>query len=142
MSDFRVRIRRSDYEAILNHARSSLPSESCGLLAGEDAETRGGVRVVEKVYPLSNVDKSSEHFTIDPKEQLAAVKDMRAIRLSPLGNFHSHPETPSRPSEEDIRLAHDPKASYMILSLAGEAPTLKSFHIESGAAYEEELEIV
>ena len=71
--------------------------------------------MVEKVYLLTNIDHSNEHFTLDPKEQLAAVKDMRANGLMPLGNWHSHPESPSRPSEEDKRLAYDSKASYMIL---------------------------
>ena len=44
---------------------------------------------------------------MDPKEQLKAIKDMRANGLTPLGNWHSHPETPARPSQEDIRLAYD-----------------------------------
>lgn len=73
---------------------------------------------------------------------LAAVKDMRASGLVPLGNWHSHPESPSRPSEEDKRLAYDSKASYMILSLmdAGN-PVLNSFHIEGNESTKEELVI-
>lgn len=72
---------------------------------------------------------------MDPKEQLAAVKDMRAEGLVPLGNWHSHPESPSRPSEEDKRLAYDSKASYMILSLMNaDEPVLNSFHIEGNVS--------
>ncbi|MDR1472161.1 MAG: M67 family metallopeptidase [Synergistaceae bacterium] len=136
---YAIRLKKSDYADILAHATNSLPNESCGLIAGR---TEGGVKIVERVYALSNADESGEHFTIDPREQLAAVKDMRARGVSPLGNFHSHPDTPARPSEEDIRLARDPSASYMILSLAEGAPTLKSFHIEGGAASPEEIVIV
>ncbi len=56
---------------------------------------------------------------------------MRANGLKPLGNWHSHPETPSRPSEEDKRLANDSRASYLILSLMDETqPVLNAFHIE------------
>ena len=56
---------------------------------------------------------------------------MRDEGLSPLGNWHSHPETPSRPSEEDKRLANDSRASYLILSLAEEDnPVLNAFHVE------------
>lgn len=78
--------------------------------------------------------------SIDPKEQLAAVKDMRANGLVPLGNWHSHPESPSRPSEEDKRLAYDSTASYMILSLMdNENPVLNSFHIEGTESEKEEL---
>jgi len=79
---------------------------------------------------------------MNPKEQFAAVKDMRNNGWELLGNFHSHPATPSRPSEEDIRLAFDPKASYLILSLKDDTPVLKSFNISSGQATQEELSIV
>jgi proteasome lid subunit RPN8/RPN11 len=78
---------------------------------------------------------------MDPKEQLAAIKDMRANGLKPLGNWHSHPESPSRPSEEDKKLAYDPKASYMILSLMAQNPVLNSFHIEDGVVEKEDLQI-
>ena len=89
---------------------------------------------------LTNIDKSNEHFSLDPKEQLASIKDMRANGLSPLGNWHSHPETPSRPSDEDKRLAYDSKASYLILSLMDrDNPVLNSFHIEGNSSTKEEL---
>ncbi|HWQ77591.1 MAG TPA: M67 family metallopeptidase [Anaerovoracaceae bacterium] len=124
-----VKLRQADYDAIVAHAQAVLPNEACGLVAGT---RKGEIKIVEKVYPLTNPDQSPEHFSIDPKEQLAAIKEMRAIGLVPLGNFHSHPATPARPSQEDIRLAYDPKAVYLILSLAGEAPVLKAFQIAGG----------
>lgn len=136
-----VKLSRADYEKMLEHARKELPSEACGLIAGIDDEN--GVRVVKKVYLLTNIDHSNEHFSLDPKEQLQAVKDMRANGLRPLGNWHSHPESPSRPSEEDKRLAYDSSASYMILSLMDDDnPVLNSFHVEGGESSKEDLEIV
>lgn len=130
---------KQQYREILEHSRNALPNEACGLLGGR---IENGVKYVEKVYLLRNVDESPEHFSMNPKEQFAAVKDMRNNGWELLGNFHSHPETPSRPSEEDIRLAFDPKASYLILSLKGDTPVLKSFNISSGQATLEELSIV
>lgn len=136
-----VKLSRADYEKMLEHARKELPNEACGLIAGIDDEN--GVRVVKKVYLLTNIDHSNEHFSLDPKEQLQAVKDMRANGLRPLGNWHSHPESPSRPSEEDKRLAYDSSASYMILSLMDDDnPVLNSFHVEGGESSKEDLEIV
>jgi len=134
-----VRLKQSDYEAIIAHARSGLPNESCGLIAGK---VDNDIKIIDKTYLLSNPDNSPEHFSIDPKEQLAAVKDMRLHGLSPLGNFHSHPATPARPSAEDIKLAYDPKASYLILSLAEETPVLKAFGIAGGEVTPQTLEIV
>ncbi len=55
--------------------RKKLPQEACGLIAGSDY---GDERVIEKVYYLTNIDASNEHFSLEPKEQLQAVKDMRA----------------------------------------------------------------
>ena len=54
-----------------------------------------------------------------------------------LGNFHSHPKTPARPSEEDKRLVFDTNLSYLILSLAQE-PTLKSFRFDNDKNISEE----
>ena len=134
----KVIIKRQDVEEMISHAREQLPNEACGLIAGSD---RGDERVIEKVYYLTNTDASNEHFSLDPKEQLQAVKDMRAKGLKPIGNWHSHPESPSRPSQEDKRLAYDSKASYLILSLMEEIPILHSFHVENGEAGKEILEI-
>lgn len=122
-----IRLKKEDYERIVAYCREGLPNESCGLLGG----TRDGdSHFIEKVYFLTNIDASREHFSMDPREQLAAVKDMRANGYELLGNFHSHPESPSRPSEEDKRLAYDSTMHYMILSLMDDAnPVLKSFHI-------------
>lgn len=129
----------SDYVKIVGHARSCLPEEACGLIGGI---VEGDDKVIKKVYLLENIDHTNEHFSMDPKEQLAAVKDMRALGLKPLGNWHSHPETPSRPSDEDKRLAYDKNASYMILSLMNnDEPVLNSFHIEGDAAEKENLVI-
>lgn len=134
-----IKLSKSDYNKILDHAIKDLPDEACGLIAGT---VEGEDKIIKKVYLLTNIDHSNEHFSLDPKEQLMAVKDMRQNGLVPLGNWHSHPESPSRPSEEDKRLAYDSKASYMILSLIDrENPVLNSFHIENNTSQKEELVI-
>ena len=126
----RITITKADFESIYTYALSELPDEACGLVAGTDLED--GTREIRKVYLLTNTDHTNEHFSIDPREQLRAVRDMRAQGLIPLGNWHSHPETPSRPSEEDKRLANDKKATYLILSLQErDKPVLNAFHIET-----------
>ena len=132
-----IKLSKADYNKIIAHAESKLPNEACGLIAGNiDGENKE----IKKVYFLTNTDHSNEHFSLDPREQLAAVKDMRKNGFVPLGNWHSHPESPSRPSDEDKRLAYDSKASYMILSLMDrENPVINSFKISSSQAEKEEL---
>lgn len=132
-----IRISKTFYNQIVEVAKSGRPEEICGLLGGVVNER---TKIVKEIYFLENIDHSNEHFSMNPKEQLEAVKDMRKKGLVPLGNFHSHPESPSRPSEEDKRLAYDKTASYMILSLQNiYEPVLKSFSIADGVSTEEDM---
>ena len=128
---------KTEYDRMVAEAKKRKPQEACGLVAGYRKDD--GEKVISRVYILRNTDESAVHFSLDPKEQLAAVKDMRAGGLSPLGNWHSHPETPSRPSDEDKRLAYDSRAVYLILSLAEKEPVLSVFLIEDGNARKEIL---
>lgn len=135
-----ITLTKEEYEKMVSHARARLPEEACGLIGGR--LTAEG-KEIKKVYLLTNTDHSAEHFSLDPAEQLAAVRDMRANGLKPLGNWHSHPATPSRPSQEDKRLAFDKSASYLILSLMErDSPVLNSFHIEGDLAEKENLVLV
>lgn len=123
-----LKLKKNHYDKMLAHCREGLPNESCGLLAGR---IDGDVKTIEKVYLMTNIDASNEHFSMDPREQLAAVKDARANGFQMIGNFHSHPESPSRPSEEDKRLAYDSSAEYLILSLQeSDHPVLRAFGID------------
>jgi len=121
-------------DAIIAHAQRDFPLEACGILGGANG-------VVTEQYPMANIDQSNEHFTLEPKEQFAVIKDLRAKGIEMLAIYHSHPETPARPSEEDIRLALTPNVSYVIVSLAGVTPDVKSYRIESGAVTPEPVKI-
>lgn len=127
---------RSLYGVILNHAFTGLPNEACGLLGGTgDGENA----VVTSVYTLCNVDNSPEHFSMDPAEQFGAVKEMRGQGMRLIGNFHSHPSSPSRMSDEDKRLAYDKSLRYLIVSLESrDEPVLKCFHIDDSTCVREE----
>ena len=127
-----ISLKRDVYNQIVAHAKADLPNEACGYLAGLDG-------IVTLGYQLTNIDHSPEHFSFDPAEQFKTVKDVRGKGLQILANYHSHPETPSRPSQEDIRLAFDPDISYIIISLAENEPVVKSFRIVNGAVTNEEL---
>lgn len=132
-------LKKEQKEFIISHARANLPDEACGLLGGTREKNEAKV---EKVYLLTNIDHSPEHFSMDTKEQFAAIKDMRKNGWQLLGNFHSHPASPSRPSDEDKKLAFDPEISYLILSLAEKEPVLKSFKIKNKLVQEEEIKIL
>jgi proteasome lid subunit RPN8/RPN11 len=121
---------------MVDQAKAEAPVEACGILAGK------GNRV-SRLYEMTNVDNSSEHFMMNPAEQFAVVKQMRSAETEMLAIYHSHPATPARPSEEDIRLALTPGATYVILSLEKpDEPYAKAFLIDDGVVSERELRIV
>ena len=129
------------FNEIVKHSEEGLPNEACGLLGGIIDDNNN--KIIKKVYLLENIDKSPEHFSMDIKEQFQVISDIRKNCWSLIGNFHSHPETPSRPSEEDIRLAFDPNLSYAILSLADRnSIVLNSFIIKDNIVSKEELTIL
>jgi proteasome lid subunit RPN8/RPN11 len=128
-----LKIPQTIYEDIIAHAKEGFPLEVCGILGGRDG-------VVSAIYRMTNTDASNEHFMMEPKEQFAVVKELRAKGLEMSAIYHSHPETPARPSEEDIRLALTPHVSYVIVSLAEQdRPVLKSFKIDGGTVQPEEV---
>lgn len=130
-----MRITKTVIREMLDHAKQESPLEACGYLA-----LKGGV--ITKTYPLTNIDKSSEHFSFDPKEQFQAVKEARAQGLEICAVYHSHPASPARPSQEDIKLAFDPQMSYFIVSLLENRQEIAAFSIKNGVITEINLEIV
>lgn len=79
-------------DELIAQARRDAPLETCGYLLGVDG-------VVTENYPMENIDHSSEHFSFSPKEQFAALRYARRCGLKILANWHSHPASPSRPSQ-------------------------------------------
>ena len=113
-------------DQMIAQAAAQAPIEACGILAGTDG-------TVVKLYEMTNADASADHFMMTPEEQFAVVKEMRSDGVQMLAVYHSHPETPARPSAEDIRLALTPGVVYVILSLQdSDNPVVKGFNIEAG----------
>jgi proteasome lid subunit RPN8/RPN11 len=130
-----LRIPRQLHDDLIAHAWEGFPLEVCGILGGREGS-------VERVFRMTNTDASNKHFMMDPREQFAVVKELRAAGLEMVAIYHSHPESPARPSEEDIRLAYTPGVSYVIISvMERERPVLRSFKIGNGAATEETVEL-
>jgi len=130
-----IQIPHSIVDGIVLQARAELPNEACGLLAGKG-------EVAQKRYGLTNADASPEHFTFLPTEQFQVLRSARAEGLDIIANYHSHPVTPARPSEEDIKLAFDPNILYIIVSLASAEPVVKAFQIRQGVVENVLVEIV
>ena len=118
------------YAKLVEHALRVAPLEACGILSGRDSEAQA-------YYEMTNADQSREHYSMVPQEQFKVIKAIRGAEQEMLAIFHSHPETPARPSQEDIRLAWTPNVVYVVASLQEpEAPVIKGFLIENATVME------
>jgi len=130
-----LKIKQNVIDKIIAHAKQDAPIEACGYLADKDG-------IIVKHFQLTNTDASKEQFSLDPREQFAAIRKMREEGLSVCAVYHSHPVSPARPSEEDIKLAYDPNLSYVIISLADGLENIRSFRIRKGEVSEEKVEVI
>lgn len=130
-----LNIKQQLLDEIIGHAEQDAPVEACGYLAGIDGH-------VKQVYRMTNADNSPEHYSFVPEEQFKAVKSFREEGLDLLGVYHSHPASPARMSQEDIRLAYDKNVSYVIVSLLEAKPVIKSFCFIGDRLQEEVISVV
>ena len=121
------------YDALVEHARSDVPYEVCGLLAGENG------RVV-KHYQIPNAARSMTYYSMDPKAMLHAMNEIDDNDWDLLAIYHSHTHTEAFPSSTDVQLAFYPEPTYLIISLQDDdAPVIRGFEIVDGAITEREL---
>ena len=87
-------------EAMAQHAASAYPYECCGFLLGE--ETAGKVTVLE-LLPVDNTHggERRRRFFIEPVSYMRAERTAIQKGLQLVGVYHSHPDHPAIPSEED-----------------------------------------
>ena len=113
---------------IRDQAQKEIPNEACGYLIGEGEKAHA-------VHKMRNADESPVHFSLDPEEQFEALRRAREMGKELIAVYHSHPVTPPRMSQEDIRLANDPGIVYLIYAVAtGE---LKGFAVTKEKAVTE-----
>lgn len=128
-----MRITRSHYEQMLEHAREEAPDECCGMIAGRDGEA-------VEVYRATNTEHSPLRFMIDPKEQLQIDREIEDAGLDLTAIYHSHTRTEPKPSQTDLTFAKLwPGVLWVIVGLAGAEPEVRLWRIEDGQATEAEL---
>lgn len=131
-----MKIPQSIINDMLAHAKEGYPHEVCGLITGKE-------NLPTRIFRMSNIDESSVSYMMDPAEQFRAFKEIRNEALELLAIYHSHPTSPSYPSQTDIRLAFYPEAVYIIVSLQKVGnPEVKGFRILDGRISDEVLEVI
>jgi len=144
-----LKIPQQILDEMIAHARELDPFECCGLLAGTNGAVTRQYRItntvakdaraleifdgadVKQLGHLSDAVKAEVAYFMDPREMLAAFKDMRQRNLELTVIYHSHTHSPAYPSTTDVGLAYYPEAAYLIVSLEQKtAPDLRAYWIK------------
>ena len=116
-----LRISQDDYDSIRAQAEQCYPNEGCGILLGNPAH---GNRNVSAIFPCDNAHPQPlRHYSIDPKQVIAAQKLARNQGVDIIGFYHSHPDHSAQYSETDLAEAHWFDCSYVITSVEKGTPT-------------------
>jgi [CysO sulfur-carrier protein]-S-L-cysteine hydrolase len=130
-----VRIAREVIDSVVAHARDEAPNECCGMLAADD-----GAAVT--VFPVTNIHASPLRYEMDPKEMYDALRTIEDRGLALGATYHSHTRSAPVPSQTDINLSTLwPETPLVIVGLAAEAPEIRAWRLEDGAAVELPLEV-
>jgi proteasome lid subunit RPN8/RPN11 len=120
-------------EEMIDHARTEIPNECCGLLAGKDG-------IILQLYRCDSAEKSPFRYYVDPKDQFRIMRELDQKEWDLIGIYHSHTHTEAYPSKTDLELAFYPEALYFIVSLQkADAPVIRAFRIVDGEIGEEEV---
>lgn len=122
----RIILNRGQADAIRAAALEAYPRECCGLLIGQ------GDTVVRIVPSSNSASDPARHFEIDPQTLFDHMRSARESSMEIVGHYHSHPNGRGEPSGEDLRMAHDPAAVWVIAAVAGRQVSLRAFLPEDG----------
>jgi proteasome lid subunit RPN8/RPN11 len=117
-----IQLHREHRREMLDHIRSCLPEEACGLLGGVGLE-------VQLVIPVENVLHSPVRYRMEPEAQVRELLSLEAKGLDLVGIYHSHPLGPSGFSVTDLSEAAYLEAAYLVWSPSGEGWDCRAFRI-------------
>ena len=112
-----IKIPKIIKDEIINNAKKNYPKECCGLLIGyiEDNKLICTVSISTK-----NIAANPYlFFEIDPQEIINIQKLYRKNKMSIIGHYHSHPDSPlgTKPSQRDIGSIHDANMCWVIVGI-------------------------
>jgi proteasome lid subunit RPN8/RPN11 len=121
-------------------AESAYPGECCGAILGQVVND---VSYVSQVIPLNNVheDGVSRRFRVDSKQLLEVERLARRLGAAVVGFYHSHPDSPAKPSQYDLEHAWE-AYSYLIMEVnSGKVSGYRSWTLdtERGSLVEEKV---
>jgi len=119
---------------IRRHGRESYPEECCGALIGRNGSVVEAMRL-----PNLMGEEARRYFLVGPVEYQVAEKRATEMGGKLMGFYHSHPDHPARPSQNDLEQAW-PTFLYVILAVQNGKPgTMTSWRLrEDRSAFDEQ----
>ena len=124
-----MRMTRSQWDALVEHARDEAPDECCGWARGRDD-------AIEDVFRAVGSETWRYGFRFGFKD-LTAVTDAEDEGYE-IWIYHSHPRSRAEPSQQDINDAPATSWRHLIISLEGD-PVVRAWRIDDGRVEEEEI---
>jgi proteasome lid subunit RPN8/RPN11 len=132
-----IQIEQPAFKVLLDDSVNSYPDECCGFMFGSEAREIRNISIATPVINSKQGDKR-RRFEISAKDYMNAERYAEENGLSLLGIYHSHPEHPAIPSEQD-RLSAQPFFSYVIISIVDQKfVALTSWRLNDERQFEEE----
>jgi len=98
----RVVISSAAVAGIARHLCSIYPREGCGVLLAKPGRV-----LISEAVPVTNIAEPGvrDRYQLEPFEQAAVERKAAERNLVIAGFFHSHPDTPPKPSQIDLDAA-------------------------------------
>ena len=112
-----IRIPQKLVAEITGAAEGAHPEECCGLLVGRGGEA--GDVLVTRLAPSPNVADGDRRksFLVDAKIQFDLMRELGDGPDKIVGNYHSHPGAPARPSDHDRQSVYYPDHVWVIVAV-------------------------
>jgi [CysO sulfur-carrier protein]-S-L-cysteine hydrolase len=128
-----MRIAPELYDEMIAHAREEAPNECVGLVGTRDGEA-------VQVHRARNAEAHDKRFSIDAQEQYNLMSAIEDAGLEVGAIYHSHLRTAPEPSQTDLNFAKGwPGVLWIIVSLRGPEPEIRTWEIREGVPSEVEL---
>jgi proteasome lid subunit RPN8/RPN11 len=130
-----MKLLRALFDQMIEHVKSCLPEEGCGILGGHGEEAI-------LVVPVENELHSPVKFRMGAGQQLEALLALERDGLDLVGIWHSHPNGPSRLSATDLAEAYYPDTVLLVWSpneRQAQGWQVCAFRILNGQVIEEEI---
>jgi len=123
------------FQQMLQHVRTCLPEEACGLIGG--FQNRASL-----IFPVENEFHSPSRFRMKAEEQLSVFLTLEENELDLIGIYHSHPTGPAFPSQTDQSEFAYPGTAYLIWSLLNADWKVHGYRMNDGQFFEISLKVL